>query len=357
MMKAWVLNSIGDIEYKDIDMPSVSEDEELVKVKAAGICGSDIPRIYKNGAHKMPLVLGHEFSGELVKAGNKVGIFPLIPCKKCKPCQLGKYEMCKSYNYLGSRCDGGFAEYVSVPKWNIIKLPDNVSAEAAAMLEPMAVSVHAMRRIINENTDKNSTVLIYGLGTIGLLLTMFLIDYGMNNILVIGNKEFQKKAAINMGIPKENYCDAKTQDVKNWVLKKTEDYGADILFECIGKNETISLVIDMAAPSANICMVGNPYSDMKFDQNTYWKILRLQLNVTGTWNSSFTGGNLDADASDIIGTDVVFDDWRYVINRLSLNKINPEKFITHRLRPDELNKGFEIMKNKTDNFVKIMMVQ
>ena len=76
----------------------------------------------------------------------RVGVFPLIPCGKCGPCRQKKYEMCRSYNYLGSRCDGGFAEYAAVPVANLIELPENVSFEEAAMLEPMAVAVHAMRQ-------------------------------------------------------------------------------------------------------------------------------------------------------------------------------------------------------------------
>ena len=155
-MKAWVLHGVNDIRLEEKEEPQLRADEALVCVKAAGICGSDIPRIYKTGAHVHPLIPGHEFSGQVVKVGKRadikwlhkrVGIFPLIPCRKCAACQRQQYELCRDYGYLGSRRNGGFAEYTAVPQWNLIELPDSVSYEEAAMLEPMAVAVHAMRRL------------------------------------------------------------------------------------------------------------------------------------------------------------------------------------------------------------------
>ena len=148
-MKAQVLFDINNLQLQEIVIPTLKPSEVLVKVHATGICGSDIPRIYETGAHRHPLICGHEFSGEVVEVaedvnnnwvGKKVGIFPLIPCNNCASCKNKKYEMCKNYNYLGSRCDGGFAEYVAVPEWNLIELPERVTYEQAAMLEPTAES-------------------------------------------------------------------------------------------------------------------------------------------------------------------------------------------------------------------------
>ena len=144
-MKAWVLHGVNDIKYEEREKPEIREGEVLLKVEAAGICGSDIPRIYDTGAHVHPISPGHEFAGTVVKSvdttlvGKRMGVFPLMPCRSCDMCQLEKYEMCRKYNYLGSRCDGGFAEYVRVPVWNLIELPDEVTFEQAACLEPLAV--------------------------------------------------------------------------------------------------------------------------------------------------------------------------------------------------------------------------
>ena len=175
-MKARVLRAVGNLEYCDYPMPEVKSDEVLFRVRACGICGSDIPRIFVNGTYHFPTIPGHEFSGEVVGAGSEkyqdlVGmratVFPLIPCKTCENCNNGDYEMCKSYDYLGSRSDGAFAEYVRVPVWNLVPIPDALSFEEAAMTEPCAVALHALRRAQIEVGDN---VVIFGPGTIGMLI-------------------------------------------------------------------------------------------------------------------------------------------------------------------------------------------
>lgn len=349
-MKAWVLHDIGDIRYEDVNMPVPGEDEVLVEVKAVGICGSDIPRIYENGAHIMPLIPGHEFSGQVIDAhradnawiGKRVGVFPLIPCRKCRSCLEKKYEMCSNYNYLGSRCDGGFAEYVSVPKWNLIELPDGVSYEQAAMLEPMSVAVHAIRRL---SVCKDASVVVCGLGTIGQLLVMFLLDKGVKNVYAVGSKEIQRAAVVSQGLPEENYCDCRTEDVKEFIGCKTENKGADIFFECVGKNETIVQAVELTAANGQICYAGNPFTDLFMEKNVYWKILRNQLTVTGTWNSSYLGQQ-DMEAAE--------DDWNYVMGRFKAHRIFPERLISHRLVLDELKKGLDIMHDKSQDYIKIV---
>ncbi len=345
-MKAWVLHDRKDIRLEEFKTPEPAEDEVLVRVKAAGICGSDIPRIYETGAHRMPLVPGHEFSGEVVETGaranrkwlhKRAGIFPLIPCRKCAPCRNGQYEMCRNYSYLGSRRDGGFAEYAAVPVSSLIELPAEVSYEEAAMLEPMAVAVHAMRRALPGPKD---CVAVCGLGTIGMLLVLFLTERGAGRVLAVGNKDFQRRTLAGLGFPEENYCDSRTEDVREWILQRTGGCGADVFFECVGKNETVSQAIDLAAPAGRICLVGNPYSDMTLAKEVYWKILRNQLTVTGTWNSSFTGREED--------------DWHYALSRLENKRIAPAGLISHALAFPELERGFLIMKNKSEDYLKVM---
>lgn len=347
-MKAWVLHGINDFRYETVGEPTVSAHEVMVSVKAAGICGSDVPRIYQTGAHTHPLIPGHEFAGVVVQCGEmadkslmgaRVGVFPLIPCKQCNPCKKKQYEMCRNYSYLGSRRDGGFAELVAVPAGNLIRLPDNVTYEEAAMLEPMAVAVHAMRRI---NPDTTDVVTVCGLGTIGLFLVMFLKEAGVENILVIGNKEFQKHTALSLDIPDGNYCDSKTCDVEKWIADRTDGNGTDIFFECVGKNDTFTQAVDCTAAAGKICLVGNPYSDMCLEKPVYWKILRNQLSITGTWNSSFTNSD--------------DDDWHYVLERLKGKRIESSKLISHRMALEELERGLHIMRDKTEDYIKIMGV-
>lgn len=347
-MRAWVLHGINDIRLEEVPRPVLAETEVLVRVKAAGICGSDIPRIYQTGAHRHPLIPGHEFSGMVAEVGEcvdakwlgkRVGVFPLIPCRTCSPCKKSQFEMCLDYSYLGSRRDGAFTEYVAVPADNLIELPPEVSFEEAAMLEPMAVATHAMRHILPE---KEETVAVCGLGTIGLLLVMLLKEAGVRNILAIGNKDFQKEMIRKLGVSDENYCDSKSMDVARWIMEHTESVGSDVSFECVGKNETVLQMIDTTAPGGRLCLLGNPYSDMQLEKSVYWKILRNQLTITGTWNSSFMHDETD--------------DWNYVLNRLAEKSISPTELITHRLSLEELDKGFCVMRDKTDDYVKVMGV-
>ncbi len=347
-MRAWVLHGVDDIRFEEAARPDPVDSEVLVAVQATGICGSDIPRIFKTGAHTHPLIPGHEFSGVAEKAGaladpewegKRVGVFPLIPCRKCAACRKKRYELCRNYSYLGSRRDGGFAEYVSVPEWNLIELPAGVSFAEAAMLEPMAVAVHAMHRV---QPCRDDTAVVYGLGTIGMFLVMFLMDAGIRNVLAVGNKAFQKQLVNKMGLNEQFYCDSREQDAAGWVRERTDGAGADVVFECVGRNETVIQSIGLLAPEGRACLVGNPYSDMAMEKDIYWKILREQLVITGTWNSSFTHESED--------------DWHYALDRLSGKRISPEMLVTHRLRLAELDRGLHVMRDKSEDYVKIMVM-
>lgn len=345
-MKAWVLHGINDIRLEEVEKPDLKKNEVLVRVMAVGICGSDIPRIYQTGAHRHPLIPGHEFSGVIEAGGDsgwtgkRVGVFPLIPCETCVSCKRKQYEMCRNYSYLGSRQDGGFAEYVAVPEKNLIELPENVSYEQAAMFEPMAVATHAMRGIPLETEQ---SVAVCGLGTIGMLLVMFLKEAGIRNLYVIGNKDFQLQKIIEMGIPRTAFCDCRKVDPVDFLMEQTDGIGIDVFFECVGKNETVSQGIQAAAPGGWVQLVGNPASDMHLDRDIYWKVLRNQLTVRGSWNSSF-----------IHDTD---DDWHYVLDRLAAGSIHPERYITQRLPLGDLEKGLHIMRDKTEEYLKVMITR
>ncbi|MCI9202096.1 MAG: galactitol-1-phosphate 5-dehydrogenase [Lachnospiraceae bacterium] len=353
-MKAWVLHGVNDIRLETVETPSPGRGEVLVAVKAAGVCGSDIPRIYQTGAHVHPLIPGHEFAGVVETVGEgvekgwkgkRVGAFPLIPCKTCRPCRGGQYEMCRNYGYVGSRRHGGFAQYVAVPVENLIEIPPTVTYEAAAMLEPMAVAVHAMRRARGSGSG---VVAVCGLGAIGLLLLMFLLDRGKGQaqplgrkILVVGNKGFQRQAATSMGLPEACFCDSRTQAVGPWLQGQTGGEGVDLFFECVGKEETAAQAIDNGAPGGQVILVGNPYSDMRWKKEVYWKILRNQLAITGTWNSSFNHGRED--------------DWHYALDRLAQKKARPEKLISHRFPLEGLGQGLRMMRDKTEDYGKVML--
>ena len=173
-----------------------------------------------------------------------------------------------------------------------------------------------------------------------LFLLMFLLEAGHKNIYAIGNKEFQRQMAKRLGLPAEVFCDSRKQDAEAWLAERTGGAGADVFFECVGRNETVAQAVKMTAPGGRVMLVGNPASDMLLERDIYWKILRNQLTLSGTWNSSFTH---EAE-----------DDWHYVLDRLSRRCIAPADLITHRFSLEELDSGFQIMRDKSEEYIKIM---
>ncbi len=344
-MKARVLKAVGNLDYCDYPIPKIKSGEVLLKVRACGICGSDIPRIFVNGTYHFPTIPGHEFSGEVVAAADKenenlIGVratvFPLIPCKKCESCKKGSYEMCKSYDYLGSRSDGAYAEYVRVPVWNLVPIPDTLSFEAAAMSEPCAVALHALRRAQIEIGD---IVVIYGPGTIGMLIAQWARAWGAKVLLVgtdLNNWDFIE------GLGFYDYCNSSHEDPVKWVMKMTDGSGADLAIEAVGIATTACNCLESAAPGGKVLFVGNPHGDYTFPQNTYWQILRKQLTVFGTWNSSYDNTRKS--------------DWNIVVDAMASGKINVEKLITHKFDLKNMDKGLNIMKNNSEFFAKVMVV-
>ena len=148
-MKAAVLHANEDIRYEEFPTPETLPGTVKVRVRATGICGSDVPRVLHHGAHFYPVVLGHEFAGDVVEVGEGVETLqvgdtvsgaPLLPCMKCADCQQGNYSLCKHYSFIGSRQQGSFADYVVLPERNAVKYDPSIPYEQAAMFEPSTVA-------------------------------------------------------------------------------------------------------------------------------------------------------------------------------------------------------------------------
>ena len=178
-MKAIRMYAPKDLRLEEIPVPSIKNDEVLVKVAAVGVCGSDIPRANIYGAHVSPITLGHEFPGEVVEVGSRVSGYaigdhvtvpPLIPCRCCHWCEMGAYSLCDKYDYYGSRRDGAMAEYIAVKDSNLIKLPKSISFEDAATTDPAANALHAMA---TARFTPNDTPCICGAGPIGLFALQY----------------------------------------------------------------------------------------------------------------------------------------------------------------------------------------
>jgi L-iditol 2-dehydrogenase len=164
---------------------------------------------------------------------------------------------------------------------------------------------------------------------------MFLKAEGFDNIIAIGNKKSRKKKVMELGVDEEAYFDGRSGDLLSKISKAG---GADITFECVGKPETFEASVALTNPMGSVVTVGNPYGDMTLKRDIYWKILRNQLTLKGTWNSSFA------------------DDWPYVIGKLKDGAIDPARFISHRLPLADLDRGLAIMRDKSEEFGKVMYV-
>lgn len=338
-MKASVLYNINDLRFTDVPTPDIGFNDVLVNVRACGICGSDVNRVLKTGTYHFPTIIGHEFSGEVVGVspenkvaeswlGKRVGVFPLKPCFKCAPCEQQKYEMCEDYDYLGSRCDGGFAQFVKVPIWNLIELPESVSYEEAAMLEPTAVAIHTLR-MVDDISGKNLAII--GPGTIGNILVQTAKAFGAESVTVIGRSKEKNDFALHNGADFAlNICD------KNW----GEQVCFDIVIDSTGVSESFSKAIMICTRGGTIVAMGNPSSDFSIQRYVYWQILRKQLTIKGTWNSSF-------------GHDK--DDWHLALKLLESKQLNLSKLITHKLPFDSLMEGINIMNDRSVFSNKIML--
>ena len=344
-MQAYVLHGIDDLRYEQADMPELKPGWVIVKVMAAGICGSDIPRIFENGTYHFPAIPGHEFSGAVHSVGQskdqewlgkRVGIFPLIPCQKCENCLNEHYEMCDHYDYIGSRRDGAFADYVAVPVWNLIELPDTVDFAEAAMLEPMAVALHAVRQLPLEQMN---SLILYGAGPIGLLAAQWARIYGVQNIFIVANKPEQIQLANQLGFV--NVCSSKETDVPEWLCVQTDGRMVDAAIEGTGRSDVLSQCIVSVKGQGTILTMGNPHGDVYLSRDVYWKILRRQLHVCGTWNSRFATSEEN--------------DWQDVVDTLAAGRIDARSLITHNLPFEELTQGLQIMRDHTEFYSKVMI--
>ena len=152
-MQAAVMYKPGDIRLEDVPKPAAKKGEALLRVAAVGVCGSDIPRMLTKGAHRMPIICGHEFSGDIVDVGEGVsgfdigelvGVAPLLPCRVCDQCATGNFSRCRNYDYFGSRRDGAYAEFVAAPVENLLKTPKGADPRAIAMTDPASIALHAV---------------------------------------------------------------------------------------------------------------------------------------------------------------------------------------------------------------------
>lgn len=255
------MNSVVYHEAKEIQVerkprPIPPEGWALVKVSYAGICGTDL-NIYV-GAHpraKGPLILGHEVSGTLVQGhptlpeGTPVTIRPLLFCGECEPCQVGLSHVCKNLKLVGIDRDGGMAEYVTAPAETIHALPEGVSLKLGALIEPLAVGVHAVRQ---SEFVPGDTALIFGAGPIGMCVAVSLQLLGAGRVLVVEPNRFRLQMARELGF---ETIDPQEGDVLNQILEKTEGKGSDYTFDCAGHSSVSEMIVQTTKVRGKIVIV------------------------------------------------------------------------------------------------------
>lgn len=344
-MKACVLHAIGDLRLEDLPTAMPQKGEALVRVAACGVCGSDIPRVFTKGTYQFPLVPGHEFSGVVeavgsgvdpVWKGRRVAVFPLIPCRNCAACEIGAYAQCQDYDYLGSRCDGAFAEYVTAPVANLVPVPEDLSLEEAAMAEPAAVAAHALGRAGLELGDN---VLIFGAGPIGLLLGQWAEAWGAGKVMLVDIDLAKLRFARAQGFL--HLFDATPGGVEEWVKTKT-GRGADVVIEGSGSPAAFEQCMGAARPFGAVVLMGNPVGSMTLSQPAYWAILRRELRVLGTWNSSFA--------------ELPRNEWKLALDFMASGRLKVQPLITHRTGLDGLRDHLVMMRDRREFFNKVMLV-
>lgn len=287
-MKSVVIHAEGSVRVEERPVPHLqAAGDVLVRVVCSGLCGSDIPRIFAHGAHYYPITLGHEFSGYVeacgegvtdLHAGDAVACVPLLPCFSCPECEKGFYSLCKQYQFVGSRSDGGNAEYVVVNRANLFRLPEEMAIEDGAFIEPITVGLHAFK-LAGGCEGKN--VIIVGAGTIGLLAMQCALALGARSVTAVDIND--DKLALAKSLGASQTFNSKDLSADEIAARLSESRFDQLVLETAGAPQTVSLAIDIAGPRARVALVGTLHHDLKLSSATFSKILRKELTLFGSW--------------------------------------------------------------------------
>lgn len=292
-MKALLLSEYGRLDVVDVPMPRPASGELLVRVEACGICGSDVHGYDGTSGRRIPpIIMGHEAAGTVVAAGPQVSKFhegdritfdSTIYCGECEFCRKGEVNLCNNRQVLGVstpdfRREGAFAEYVVVPERVSYSLPPNVPFKRAAMIEPLAVAVHAVSL---SPVDENSTALVVGAGMIGLLVLQVLLDAGCRRVFVVDIDDTRLKLATDLGAT--GTLNAKTADTKAQVDRWTDGAGVDTAFEAVGSTPTVKSAIDSVRKGGHVTLIGNVAPNVEIPLQA---VVSRELTLQGSAASS-----------------------------------------------------------------------
>ncbi len=327
------------LKVEQVSMPSLKDDEVLLKVISVGICGSDVHGYLGiTGRRIEPMTMGHEFCGEVVEnnipgskfqIGDRVSVQPVDFCGECDYCKQGFTNLCENKKFFGVMdVDGAFAEYIAVKEKLLFKMPDNVDDYLGALVEPYAVGYSAVEKI---ESLEDKTVLIIGSGTIGLTVLQLVQNLKPNKIIVSDLSEARLKKAEELGA---NYTiNPSKENAVETIKKYNSDRLVDVVFEAVGVEATANQSIDCVKPYGEIVWIGNSQKEIKINMQS---IVTESKTVKGTY----------------IYTQ---EDFGKVHNILMSGVINTKSFITEIISLEEAVNKFEDINNNPDNYIKVIV--
>ncbi|MEW6580063.1 MAG: alcohol dehydrogenase catalytic domain-containing protein [Chloroflexota bacterium] len=260
-MKQAVMTAPGSIVFREVDQPTPQPNQVLMQTRRIGICGSDIHVFH--GLHpytSYPVIQGHEVSGVVaalgvgvtgLSVGDKITFMPQITCGMCYQCQHGQYHICESLKVMGFQADGAAQDYFALPVQNILKLPDHLSLEQGAMIEPIAVAVHALAK---GGDLQGRKVLVLGAGTIGNLVAQVARALGAGAVMITDISPYKLAQAQACGI--DFVLNPQTEDLASAIRRDFGPDRADLILECVGVEATITQAISNARKGTTIVIVG-----------------------------------------------------------------------------------------------------
>ncbi|MBC7319107.1 galactitol-1-phosphate 5-dehydrogenase [bacterium] len=335
-MKALVYYGPKDIRVSNIEKPRIGRNEVLVKVEACGICGSDVHGYLGiTGRRIPPMVMGHEFTGiveslgeevENISIGDRVVVYPARFCGRCEFCKVGLTNLCSNRTVFGvMNVNGAMAEYVAVPKENILKLPDSVDFIKGTFLEPLSVAYRAVKtagNILNQN------VLIVGAGTIGLLILQIVKLGGARNIIVSDINDRRLEIAKRLG--GDIALNPDREDIKALISQAIPD-GISVAFEAVGLEVTVNQALNILKNRGTCVFVGNSMKNIIIDMQN---IVTRELRILGTY--TFTIEEFKDSVS-------------------LLERINIEEMLSKVVPLEEGPEAFEELAKKDSGILKVVL--
>ena len=266
-MNVLQLTDYNKLEYLQLPDPVIKTDDDvIIRVKACGICGSDVHGLDgSTGRRKPPAIMGHEATGiveavgkavKRLKPGDRVAFEPTQYCGDCRYCRSGRTNLCEQRRVLGISCDeykvdGAYAELVVVSQKNVHIMPDSVSFRQGALIEPLSIAMHAVKVSGFMPTD---TALVFGSGTIGLMAVQILSAYGCENIIVADRNDDKLELAKSLGA--HHTVNTKSNEVRAAVMAATGNKGVDCAYDCIGLASVANICLDCMSTGACLTLIG-----------------------------------------------------------------------------------------------------